>query len=556
VSSLNIDFFKKNEDKFFFIPLGGCNEIGMNFNLYYTKGKFLLIDCGIGFTSGTVAGVDIMLPSSDFLNKYSDMIAGMVITHIHEDHIGAVPYLWQKLDCKIYATKLCANFLKEKLSDKEFRQDVPVQIIKSSQKFNIGPFELEPVGITHSVPEMQGLFISTPYGKIFHTGDWKLDKKPVVGLESDLKRIKELSKEGVHSMMCDSTNVFNPGHSGFEGDLEKEIVKAINEYKHSCVFLTTFASNIARMQTIVNVAKKTKRKIVIAGRSIDRIIGVARDSGYLLDDVFLDSRDFTSLKREQAIVLCTGCQGEELAAMTKIAENQNRNIQIRKGDVVMFSSKIIPGNEKKILALYNKLALLDVEIVTEKTHDIHVSGHPNRDELKRMYEVVKPMVAVPVHGEPAHLREHCKFARELGINKTYRAKNGDVVEIYKEGVRKAGTVSSGYKLVDGNIIRDIGSKVIKEREILSNAGIVLCKVIPLKGQELDVELLCYGFLDSVEDKSLMLILKQYATDAVRAKMSTVAKSTPKDELFDAIQRSIVKFCEKRFQKSPLVKLVE
>ena len=558
MSSLNIEFFKKNQDKFLFIPLGGCNEIGMNLNLYYNQGKFLIIDCGIGFTSGTIPGVDIMLPSIDFLNKHSSMIEALVITHIHEDHIGAVPYLWEKLNCRIYATKLAGRFLKEKLSDRHFGQDVPIYNIIPNKQIKIGSFDIEVVGITHSVPEMQGVFIDTPYGKIFHTGDWKLDKKPVVGEESNLKRIKEISKLGVHSMMCDSTNIFNKGSSGSEGDLEKELVNAVKEYRDSCVFLSTFASNIARMQTIINVAKKTKRKLVVAGRSIERIIDVARDSGYLLEDVFFDQRDFSSLARHEVIVVCTGCQGEELAALTKIAQNENKNIQMKKGDVVMFSSKIIPGNEKKILSLYNKLALLDVEIVTEKTHYIHVSGHPNRDELEKMYSIVNPMVAIPVHGEPAHIREHCKFAKEIGIKKTHRAKNGDVIEICENGVKKIGTISSGYKIVDGIVLRDIGSRVIKEREILSSSGILLCKVLDGKSGKVDVEIQTYGFLDSNEDKSYFMLIKQSVYEIVKSKFDLLQSGdlvVNENEFYESMQKTICKMCERKIQKSPLVRFI-
>ncbi len=551
---LGIDFFEKNPNKFFFIPLGGANEIGMNFNLYCQNGKFLLIDCGIGFAGGEINGVDIVLPNIDFLLKHKIKLSGIVITHIHEDHIGAIPYIWERLKCRIYATKLAAEFLREKLAEKHFKKEVEIKIIDDKKTLHIDGFSMDFVGITHSVPEMQGLFLNTPHGKIFHTGDWKIDKNPVAGDETDFKRIKELSKDGVLAMVCDSTNVFNEGYSGSEGDLEKEFVKLVKDYEDGCVFVTTFASNIARLHTLSNVARRTGRKLFISGRSIERIVKVAKKAGYLDDCVeFLDQRDFSSVPRYKALVICTGCQGEELASLTKIASGQSRYINIKKGDVVLFSSKVIPGNDKKIFSIYNRLALLNIDVVTEKTHKIHVSGHPNREELKKMYSVVKPWYAVPVHGEPAHLREHCSFAKQIGIENTCRVKNGDVFEISSKGIKKAGVVKNGYDVVDGTIIRAKESVVLGQRDILAKSGVFICILRELK-KDIDIEIISDGFLHPKEDKNLFYTLKQNVIDLVVDSVKAGALND-RNYFCDSLQKTLLKLCIRKTGKDPMVRVI-
>jgi ribonuclease J len=553
-SYLGIDFFNANPKKFCFIPLGGANEIGMNFNLYFHNGKFLLIDCGIGFAGGEINGVDVVLPNIDFLVKNKIKLSGIVITHIHEDHIGAIPYMWDRLRCRIYATKLAAEFLREKISDCYFKKEVEVKIIDSSKPVSIDGFHMDLVGITHSVPEMQGIFIDSPYGKIFHTGDWKIDKHPVAGEETDFKKIKELSKNGVYAMVCDSTNVFNDGYSGSEGDLEKEFIKLVKDYQDGCVFITTFASNIARLHTISNVAKKTGRKLFISGRSIERIVKVAKKSGYLDECVeFLDQRDFSSVPRYNAIVICTGCQGEELASLTKIASGQSKYVNIKKGDVVLFSSKVIPGNDKKIFSIYNMLALLNIDVITEKTNKIHVSGHPNREELRKMYSVVKPEYAIPVHGEPAHLREHCLFAKQIGIKNTCRVKNGDVFEFGEKGIKKIGVVKNGYDVVDGTIVRSKESIVLKERDVVAKSGIFICVLRELK-KDIDIEILSDGFLNPKEDKGIFYTLKQNVIDLIHDLVKAGALHD-KAHFCDSLQKSIAKLCLRKTGKAPLVKIL-
>lgn len=463
---------KKHKEDLFFLPLGGANEIGMNLNLYQLDGKWLMIDCGVGFADG-VPGIDMMTPDISFIEKHRKNLLGIVLTHIHEDHLGAVQYLIERLNVPIYATTLGANFLKSKLSEFKLDKSTDIRIIDGQSELDLKPFKLEFVGLTHSVPEMKALIVKTHKGNVLHTGDWKFDPDPVVGKVSEKEKIKEMGDKGeILALICDSTNVLSKGHSKSEGDLHESLKKLIKGRK-GYVGVTTFASNIARLHTIAAIAKECGRKVVLAGWSLHRIHEVARKSGYLInEDNFVSDRELKHYKKDEILVISTGCQGEPMAATKKIATNRHPTIKFSKGDLMIFSSKIIPGNEKKIFRLFDALAKKQIDVMTEQDHFVHVSGHPNQDELREMYELARPKISIPVHGEFVHTKAHCDLARECGVKQVIQIENGLAVKICEKSSKQIGFVESGYIGVDGCNLVNLDSPIISERRKLQQAGIV------------------------------------------------------------------------------------
>ena len=380
---------KAHKDDFLFIPLGGCNEIGINVNLYHYKGKYLIVDCGSGFADDYLPGVDMLVADMSFIAKYKKDIVGLVLTHAHEDHLGGIQYLWNELECPIYATTFTANFLKIKLSEYGLTKKVKMHEIKPGGTINLDPFSIDMVPLTHSAPEMQALVIKTDKGNIFHTGDWKFDHDPLVGEAADQSLIKKYGDEGILALVCDSTNVFSNGSSGSEGDLRESLVKIIAGCKKMIV-ATTFASNLARLDTLIHCGVAAGRKIVLSGRSMHRMLAAAQSSGYLQNiPGILDERDVANHRREDLLIIATGCQGEPMASTSKMAEGTHQNIKLARGDTVIFSSKIIPGNESNIYRMFNTFVRVGVEVITERDHFVHVSGHPAVDELKTMYDLVR-----------------------------------------------------------------------------------------------------------------------------------------------------------------------
>jgi ribonuclease J len=482
----SVDFVDvaKYKDKFLFIPLGGACEVGMNLNLYYHKGddengKWLIVDLGICFAEPEFPGVEITMPKIAFIEKRLDEVAGLVLTHAHEDHLGAVAYLWNRIKCPIYATAFTAEILKAKFREMLVNEEsIPINIIGPNTPTQIGNFSVEMVHITHSIPEMHGLMIRTPSGNIFHTGDWKLDPDPVVGNATDEGKLSRLGDEGVLAMVSDSTNIFNHGSSGSEGDLKESLTKLIKKHSSGLVVVTTFASNIARLKSVSEAAKETGRKVVLVGRSLWRMYNAAINSGYL-DDVegFLEPTDIKGKKRSELLVISTGCQGEEMAAVNRIANHTHPHINMTKGDTIIFASKIIPGNEKRIYALFNKFCSMGVEVLSEMNEFVHVSGHPAQDEVRRMYELIRPQVAIPVHGDRLRLHLHAKFATSIGIQNSLEVENGSVVVLDKEHPRVVGKVQAGYLVLDGKYIIDGKSPIIRDRLEMQQNGIVFIVVV-------------------------------------------------------------------------------
>jgi ribonuclease J len=466
---------KKHFNDLLFLPLGGANEIGMNLNLYHLNGKWLMIDCGVGFAYN-IPGIDMMTPDISFIKQHRHNLLGIVLTHIHEDHMGAVQYLWEELRVPVYATQFGANFLRTKLSEFHLDKTVPIKIIDSDHVLDLEPFYLEFIGLTHSVPEMKAVLVKTQHGNVLHTGDWKFDPDPVIGEVSELEKIKHLGdQQQILAMICDSTNAINEGHSRSEGELYNSL-KSLIAGRNGLVGVTTFASNIARVHTIARIAKELGRKVVLSGFSLHRLFEVGKKSGYFIEDFgIISDREAKLYSKNEILVICTGCQGEELASARKIASGNHPYLNFTKNDLMIFSSKIIPGNEKKIFELFDLFAKRQIDVMTEKDHFVHVSGHPSRDELKQMYQLARPQIAIPVHGEFIHTKAHCELAQECGVNRVIQTENGLAIRLSSDLGRceAVGKVKTGYFGIDGNQLIDLKSEVIRERKKLQEAGVIV-----------------------------------------------------------------------------------
>lgn len=433
-----------------FVPLGGTGEIGMNLSLYACRGKWLMVDLGIAFAGDTLPGVDILVPEISFIEEHRNDLLAILLTHAHEDHLGAVAYLWPQLQCPVYATPFTAAILREKLQEAGLIKKVPLKEIPLRAKFELGPFAVEYVSVTHSIPESNSLILRTPEGVVLHTGDWKLDPEPLVGELTDEAMLRQIGDDGVLAMVCDSTNALSEGESGSEGTVRKKLIELISACEQG-VAVTQFASNVARMQSVAVAAEANGRELVLVGRSLWKYARAAQATGYLDPNMrLLSDKEGAELHPAQALYLCTGCQGEPRAAMSKIAAQSHPRVHLSSGDSVIFTSKIIPGNEPPIGRLHSQLAARGITVIDEKDHkDIHVSGHPRRDELRRMYSWVKPKISVPVHGEARHLAAHANLARSLNTPESWVISDGDVLRLGPGPAEVIGTVSSGKLAVDG-----------------------------------------------------------------------------------------------------------
>ena len=470
------------KDQLIFCPLGGSGEIGMNMNLFsYGKPdnqKWLIVDIGVTFADDTLPGINLIYPDPGFIIDKKDDLLGIILTHAHEDHIGAIAHIWPQLKCNIYATPFTSVLIKEKFKEKKIEIGNNLKIVDLNGTVKLGPFKIEFITLTHSILEPNGLSIETPVGTILHTGDWKCDPNPLIGNTINEKRLKQIGAKGVLAMICDSTNIFNPGRAGSELDVRQSLLK-IMQNKNKRIIVTSFASNVARMETIFYCAKKIERQISLVGRSMHRIYKAARQCGYLKNVIDpIDSREAKKISREKIVYLCTGSQGEPMGAMMRIAHYVHPDVFIEKDDTVIFSSKIIPGNEKKLYSLHNQLVKNGIEVISEENEFVHVSGHPNQEDLKDMYNWVKPKAIIPVHGEHRHMMEHINFAKEMQVPYPVQIENGDIVQIYPGNephvVDKAPV---GRMYIDGNISISEDSQSLKERKNLANNGYLEVTII-------------------------------------------------------------------------------
>lgn len=468
-----------------FCALGGSGEIGMNVNLYGCDGKWLMVDLGMTFADPWYPGVELVFADLDFIEERLDDLVGIVLTHGHEDHIGAVPYFALDLGVPIYATPFTARLVNEKLVEAGIDKDVDLRVIENNGQLALGPFDIRYVPLAHSIAEGNALVIDTPYGRVFHTGDWKLDDEPRVGTPATEEELTAIGDEGVLALVCDSTNVFNPKPSGSEGEVRAGLLETIGGLAGRRVVVTTFASNVARLQTLAEVAQATGRQLCVAGRSLDRIISVSQASGYLLDFPETVSMDRAmDLPRGEVLILATGGQGEPRAALARIAGDQHP-IKLEAGDAVVFSSRQIPGNELAIGRMQNALVAKGVRIVTDRQSMIHVSGHPGRPELAQLYDWLRPDILVPVHGELRHMAEQARLGKSEGIARTIVQTNGDVIRLAPNGPHKLTEVRNGRLVLDGDIIAPADGEAMAARRKLAQYGLVtVALAVGLDGKQL------------------------------------------------------------------------
>ncbi len=470
------------KEEFIFCPLGGSGEIGMNMNLYAygnpENRKWIIVDIGVTFADDTVPGVDLIYADPGFIVDKKEDLIGLVLTHAHEDHIGAIAHIWPKLLCDIYATPFTSVLIKEKFKEKKIDIGNKLKIVKLNGKIQLGPFNIEFVTLTHSILEPNGLSIQTSSGTVLHTGDWKCDPNPLIGEKINEKKLKQIGDQGVLAMICDSTNVFNSGRSGSELDVRNSLLKIMGN-KQKRIIITSFASNVARMESVFYCAKKIGRQISLVGRSMHRIYKAAKQCGYLNNLTEpVDPREAKKISREKIVYLCTGSQGEPNGAMMRISNGIHPDVFIEPGDTVIFSSKIIPGNEKKLYRLHNLLVKNNIEVISEENEFVHVSGHPNREDLKDMYNWVKPKSIIPVHGEYRHMSEHINFARKMQIPYPVKVENGDMVQLFPgEKPKVFDKAPVGRIYVDGNISVGEESQSIKDRKNLSYNGFLEITII-------------------------------------------------------------------------------
>lgn len=462
----------------YFLPLGGTGEIGMNLNLYGHAGQWLMVDLGITFPEAdSIPGIEILMPDPSFIEERRDRLVGLVLTHGHEDHIGAVPYLWPRLRCPLYATPFTAELVRRKLQEVGLLGEVELHEIPLSGHFSVGAFDIELISLTHSIPEPNALVIRTPLGAVLHTGDWKIDPDPLVGDDFDEEALKELAKEDVLALVGDSTNAMVEGSSGSEAEVRENLARLVREAEGR-VFVACFATNVARMESAMVAARRAGRRVCLAGRSMKRIFEAASLTGYLDSPAAMVSEEEVGyLPREEVLILATGSQGEPRAALARLSRGEHRHIAIERDDTVIFSSRVIPGNERPIQRLQERLFQMGAKVLTDDEVFVHVSGHPAREELTQMYRWVRPRIAVPVHGEPQHLRAHAELALSCQVPQALVGGNGKVVRLAPGEARVEAEVASGRLALDGSRLLPLNAAALKERGRLADNGAVLATVV-------------------------------------------------------------------------------
>lgn len=471
----------KRDDELVFLPLGGVGEIGMNLALYgfgpRHKRTWLAVDFGVAFAHADLPGVDLIFPDIAYLEAERANLAGIVVTHAHEDHFGALIDLWPRLKVPVYATAFTANLLAAKLASEPEAVPVPITLVKPGQRLAIGPFDVEYINVAHSIPESHALAIRTPLGTILHTGDWKLDDRPTVGLPTDVARLKAIGAEGVLALVCDSTNAMREGRSPSETDIEHELADIVKHARGRVAF-TTFASNVGRIKSIALAAREAGRDVVICGRALRRVIDVAGELR-MLDGLppFLDEEAFAHLPRERVVAILTGSQGEPRAALARVAAGDHPRVELVAGDLVVFSARAIPGNEFEITKIINALVSLGVRVITDSDRLVHVSGHPRRGEMREMYGWIKPRIAIPVHGQPMHLAAHAELAKGIGVETVLAVTDGKMIRLAPSPVMEIGDIETGKLYKDGRLIGDLAGVGVPERRKLAFAGHVAVSIV-------------------------------------------------------------------------------
>ena len=532
-----------------FLPLGGTGEIGMNLNLYRTAGQWLAVDCGIGFGGAENPEVDVMMPDPSFIAERRDRLAGLVITHAHEDHIGAVAWLWPQLRCPVYATPFAAAVLRRKLGEAGLLNQVKITIVPPGGRFRVGPYDLQFIAMAHSIPEAQALAIRTPAGIILHTGDWKIDPNPLVGPRTDEATLKALGDEGVLAMVCDSTNAMVEGHSGSEADVRRSLSELIGEIEGR-VAVTCFASNVARMESVALAARDAGRSVAAFGRSLRNFETAARECGYLKGiPPFLSEDEAGDVADENLLLLCTGSQGEARSALARIASDTHPRMEFGEGDTVVFSSRVIPGNERAISAVQDNLSRRGVQLITADDALTHVSGHPARDELRALYALIRPKYTVPVHGEWRHLSAHAALAQELGITPVL-LEDGDMLSLAPGRPEVVDSAPVGRLVADGNRLVPLTGAVMGARRRMLFNGVAIASFAADEAGKLRgaVRISAPGLFDADDPE----------TAKIAAELASALADLPaplrRDDaaLLDAAKAALRRALGKRLQKRPLV----
>ena len=546
------------QEELLFCPLGGSGEIGMNMNLFaYGKPdnqKWIMVDIGVTFADDSIPGIDLIYPDPGFIIDKKDDLLGIILTHAHEDHIGAIAHIWPQIKCKIFSTPFTAVLIKEKFKEKRIDIGNNLKIVNLNGTIDLKPFKVEFITLTHSILEPNGLRIETPAGNILHTGDWKCDPNPLIGDKINSKRLKEIGDKGVLAMICDSTNVFSIGRAGSELDVRKSLLNLMSRLKKR-IIVTSFASNVARMESIFYCAEKLGRQISLVGRSMHRIYKAAKECGYLKNIMNpIDSRDAKKISREKIVYLCTGSQGEPMGAMMRIASYVHPDVLIEKGDSVIFSSKIIPGNERKLYKLHNQLVRDGIEVISEESDFVHVSGHPNREDLNDMYDWVRPKAVIPVHGEHRHMKEHINFAKEKQIPYPIKVENGDIVKIYPDKKPEIyDKAPSGRLYVDGSVSVEEDSKSIKERKNISSNGYMEVTILVTpKGNIHKRPIISFKGLPVIKEEEFIYGLEE----EIEKTSKTFSLNNKKQEqnLIDALKISCRKYSKEKTGKKPFTNI--
>ena len=543
-----------NHNKVKIIPLGGLEQIGMNMTAFEYEDSIIVVDCGMAFPSDDMLGIDLVIPDVSYLKNNIDKVKGFVITHGHEDHIGALPYVLRDVPASVYGTKLTIGLIENKLKEHNMMKTVRRKVVKHGQSINLGCFRIEFIKTNHSIADASALAIFSPAGIIVHTGDFKIDYTPVFGEPADLQRFAELGKKGVLALMCDSTNAIRPGFTMSERTVGKTFDSIFAEHKNNRIIVATFASNVDRVQQIINTAYHYGRKVVVEGRSMVNVIGTASELGYINipENTLIDIEHLKNYKKEDTVLITTGSQGESLAALSRMAADLHKKVSIMPGDVVILSSTPIPGNEKAVARVINELSMKGAEVINQ---DTHVSGHACQEEIKLMYSLVRPKFSIPVHGEYRHLMAQRNLAISMGIPKenVILMRSGDVIEIGDEGYRVADHVQAGGILVDGLGIGDVGNIVLRDRQNLAQNGIIIV-VLTLEKYSNQLlagpDIVSRGFVYVRESEDLMEEAQRIVDEAVQGCLEKHVSDWGK--IKNIIRDSLSDFLWKKMKRNPMI----
>ncbi len=549
----------KGGQELVYCSLGGAGEIGMNLNLFgYGKPgeyKWIIVDIGVTFSDDNIPGIEVILPNPEFIVDQKENLLGIVLTHAHEDHVGAIAHLWPMLECPIYATPFTAAIVREKFKELKINIGSHLKIVKLGGNVKLQNFDIDYVTLTHSILEPNGLAITTPEGVVLHTADWKIDDDPLIGEKTDVKKLTDIGKKGVLAMVCDSTNIFNLGSSGSENLVRTGLFTVLEKMKNRIV-ITSFASNVARMETVFKVAEKVGRQVCLVGRSMNRIYQLARQCNYLQDiKVPIDVRDSKKIPKNKIVFLCTGSQGEQRAALARIANGTHPDLQLEKDDNVIFSSRIIPGNEKRLFKIFNDFSKNDINVLSEENSMIHVSGHPAREDLKKMYNWIKPKILIPVHGEQRHMAEHINFAKEMGVKFPIKVSNGEIIRLSPGEPKVIDKVTWGRVYLDGKVLIDNDSPVLKERRnMAANGYMEITVLISKNGQIKNNPVITLKGIPLIEEDASEI--EYDLEDIVMNTCKTFNLNNSKQEknLIDTLKGNCRKLINDKSGKKPLVNI--